>query len=92
MKQIYFRKIKGHINPSPDKFCLSCEDGIVKEDDKTIIIKCEGFLEYKRFLIFLRQYIFMQLESNDKKLEIYMPKSYILCIKHVEGSLLSGHF
>lgn len=92
MKQIYFKKIKGHINPSPSKFCLNCEDRIVKEDDKTVIIKCEGFLEYKRFLIFLKQYIFMQIDSDDKELEIYMPKSYILCIKHVEGSLLSGHF
>ena len=92
MKQIYFRKIKGRINPSPGKFYLSCEDKVVKEDDKTVIIKCERFLEYKRFLIFLKQYIFMQLDSDDKKLEIYMPKSYILCIKHVEGSLFSGHF
>ena len=92
MKQIYFKKIKGHINPSPDKFYLSCEDKIVEENDKTVTIKCDRFLEYKRFLIFLKQYIFMQVDSDDKKLEIYMPKSYILCIKHVEGSLFSGHF
>jgi len=90
MKQIYFRKIKGRINPSPSKFYLSCKDKDVKEDDKTVIIKCERFLEYKKFLIFLRQYIFMQLDSNDKKLEIYMPKSYILCVKHVEDSFILG--
>lgn len=92
MKQIYFKKIKGHINPSPSKFYLSCEDRVVEEDDKTVIIKCDRFLEYKRFLIFLKQYVFMQIDSDDKKLEIYMLKSYILCIKHVKGSLLSGHF
>ena len=92
MKQIYFRKIKGRINPSPDKFYLSCEDRVVKEDEKVVTVKCNTSLEYKKFLLFLRQYVFMQLDASDKKLEIYMPKSYILCIKHVEGSLLSEHF
>lgn len=92
MKEIYFKKIKGHVNPSPTKFKLLVEENNVSEDDKTVIIKCVGFLEYKRFLIFLKQYIFMQLDSNDRKMEIYMPKSYILCVKTVEGSLLSGHF
>ena len=81
MKQIYFRKIKGRINPSPGSFSLSCEDDIIKEGDRTVTIKCSGFLEYKKLLIFLKQYIFMQLDSNDKKLEIYMPKDYVLSIK-----------
>ena len=81
MKQIYFRKIKGRINPSPGKFFLSCKDDVIKEDDKAVTIKCSGFLEYKKLLIFLKQYIFMQIDSNDKKLEIYMPKDYILGIK-----------
>lgn len=92
MKEIYFKKIKGHINPSPTKFKLLVEENNVSEDSKAVIIKCTGFLEYKRFLIFLKQYIFMQLDSDDKKMEIYMPKSYILCMKTVKGSLISGHF
>ena len=93
MKQIYFRKIKGHINPSPDKFILSIEkDDALKETDKAYVIKCLGFLEYKRLLIFLKQYVFMHIDSNDKTFEIFMPKSYILQVKNVKGSLITGHF
>ena len=92
MKEIYFKKIKGRVNPSPTKFKLLVEENNVSEDNKAVIIKCTGFLEYKRFLIFLKQYIFMQLDSDDRKMEIYMPKSYILCVKTVKGSLTSGHF
>ena len=34
----------------------------------------------------------MQLDYDDKKMEIYMPKGYILCMKTVKDSLISGHF
>ena len=92
MKEIYFKKIKGRVNPSPTKFKLLVEENNIREDKKVVTIICTGFLEYKRILIFLKQYIFMQLDSDDRKLEIYMPKGYILCMKTVEGSLISGHF
>lgn len=92
MKEIYFKKIKGHVNPSPTKFKLLVEENNIREDRKAVTIVCPGFLEYKRMLIFLKQYIFMQLDSDDRKMEIYMPKSYILCMKTVKGSLVSGHF
>ena len=92
MKEIYFKKIKGHVNPSPTKFKLLVEENNIREDKDAVTIVLTGFLEYKRMLIFLKQHIFMQLDSNDKKMEIYMPKSYILCVKTIEGSLISGHF
>ena len=92
MKEIYFKKIKGHVNPSPTKFKLCVEENNIQEDKNAVIIKCAGFLEYKRILIFLRQYIFMQLDFDDNKMELYMPEGYILCIKTVKDSLISGHF
>jgi hypothetical protein len=92
MKEIYFKKIKGRVNPSPTKFKLLVEENNIREDKKVVTIICTGFLEYKRILIFLKQYIFMQLDFDDTKMEIYMPKSYILSIKTVEGSLIFGHF
>lgn len=92
MKEIYFKKIKGRVNPSPTKFKLLVEENNVREDKNAVTIVCAGFLEYKRMLIFLKQYVFMQLDSDDKKMEIYMPKGYILCIKTVRGSLISGYF
>ena len=92
MKEIYFKKIKGRINPSPTKFKLLVEENNIREDKNAVTIVCTGFLEYKRMLIFLKQYIFMQLDSDDRKMEIYMPKSYILNMKTVEGSLIFGHF
>lgn len=92
MKEIYFKKIKGRVNPSPTKFKLLVEENNIREDKNSVTIICTGFLEYKRMLIFLKQYIFMQLDSDDKKLEIYMPKGYILGMKTVRGSLISGHF
>jgi len=92
MKEIYFKKIKGHVNPSPTKFKLLVEGDNIREDKNAVTIVCTSLLEYKRVLIFLKQYIFMQLDSNDKKMEIYMPKGYILRVKTVEGSLISGHF
>ena len=92
MKEIYFKKIKGHVNPSPTKFKLLVEENNIREDQNVVTIVCSGFLEYKRMLIFLKQYIFMQLDSDDRKMEIYMPKGYILCMKTVKGSLISGHF
>jgi hypothetical protein len=92
MKEIYFKKIKGRVNPSPTKFKLLVEENNIREDKKVVTIICTGFLEYKRILIFLKQYIFMQLDFDDTKMEIYMPKSYILSMKTVEGSLIYGHF
>lgn len=92
MKEIYFKKIKGRVNPSPTKFKLLVEENNVREDKNAVTIICAGFLEYKRMLIFLKQYVFMQLDSDDKKMEIYMPKGYILCIKTVRSSLISGYF
>ena len=92
MKEIYFKKIKGRVNPSPTKFKLLIEEDNIREDKNAVTIVCKGFLEYKRMLIFLKQYIFMQLDYDDKKMEIYMPKGYILCMKTVKDSLISGHF
>ena len=92
MKEIYFKKIKGHVNPSPTKFKLLIEEDNIREDKNAVTIVYTSFLEYKRMLIFLKQYIFMQLDYDDKKMEIYMPKGYILCMKTVKGSLISGYF
>ena len=92
MKEIYFKKIKGRVNPSPTKFKLLIEEDNIREDKNAVTIVCKGFLEYRRMLIFLKQYIFMQLDYDDKKMEIYMPKGYILCMKTVKDSLISGHF
>ena len=92
MKEIYFKKIKGRINPSPTKFKLFIKDDNIREDKNAITIVCNGFLEYKRMLIFLKQYVFMQLDYDDKKMEIYMPKGYILCIKTIKGSFIPEHF
>jgi hypothetical protein len=92
MKEICFKKIKGHVNPSPTKFKLLVEENNIREDKDAVTIVCTGFLEYKRILIFLKQYIFMQLDSDDKKMEIYMPKSYIFHVKPAKKSLFSGHF
>ena len=92
MKEIYFKKIKGRVNPSPKEFTLLIEEKNIQEDKNSFTVICNGFLEYKRTLIFLKRYIFMQLDSDDRKMEIYMPKSYILCIKTVRDSLISGHF
>jgi len=92
MKEIYFKKIKGHVNPSPTNFKLLVEGDNIREDKNAVTIVCTSLLEYRRVLIFLKQYIFMQLDSDDKKMEIYMPKGYILRVKTVKGSLISGHF
>lgn len=89
MKEIYFKKIKGRVNPSPAKFTLLIEENNIRENKNAFIIVCTSFLEYKRMLIFLKRYVFMQLDSNDKKMEIYMPKSYILSIKTVKNSPFS---
>lgn len=89
MKEIYFKKIKGRVNPSPNEFTLLIEENNIREDKNSFTVVCNGFLEYKRMLIFLKRYIFMQLDSNDKKMEIYMPKSYILRMKTVKDSPFS---
>lgn len=90
MKEIYFKKIKGRVNPSPKEFTLLIEEKNIREDKNSFTVICNGFLEYKRTLIFLKRYIFMQLDSNDSKMEIYMPKSYILCMKTVRNPLVSN--
>ena len=90
MKKIYFKKIKGRVNPSPNEFTLLIEEDNIREDKNAFTIAYTNFLEYKRMLIFLKRYIFMQLDSDDRKMEIYMPKSYILCIKTVRNPLVSN--
>ena len=89
MKEIYFKKIKGRVNSSPNKFTLLIEENNIREDKNSFTVVYTNFLEYKRMLIFLKQYVFMQLDFNDKKMEIYMPKSYILRIKTVKKFLFS---
>lgn len=90
MKEIYFKKIKGRVNPSPKEFTLLIEEKNIREDKNSFTVVCNGFLEYKRTLIFPKRYIFMQLDSDDRKMEIYMPKSYILCMKTVRNPLISN--
>ena len=87
MKEFYFKKIKGKINPSPNKFTLLIKENNIREDQHSFTIVCPDILDYKRTLVFLRQYIFLHLDFDNKKREIYMPKSYILCMKTVKGSL-----
>lgn len=86
MKEIFFKKIKGRVNLSPAKFTLLIEEKNIREDKNAFTIVCTTFLEYKRMLIFLKRYVFMQLDSDDKKLEIYMPKGYILRIETFKES------
>ena len=86
MKEIYFKKIKGRVNHSPNEFTLLIKENNIREDKNSFTVVCTNFLEYKRMLIFLKRYVFMQLDSNDKKLEIYMPKGYILRIETFKES------
>jgi hypothetical protein len=92
MKEIYFKRLKGRINPSPRKFALLLEDECVTESNRVVTVHCTKLFEYRKLRNFVKQYIFLQIDCDDKKMEIYMPKSYILCIKTVEGSLNSEHF
>ena len=84
MKQIYFKKIKGRINKKPLSFSLLVKSESLINDEKVFILKCLKLSEYKKFLLFLKTYIFNTISSDDKKKEIYMPKDYILKVNDVE--------
>jgi hypothetical protein len=84
MKQIYFKKIKGRINKKPLSFALLVKNEVLERDEKGYILKHLKPIEYKRFLTFLKTYIFNAISSDDKKKEIYMPKDYILKVNDVE--------
>ena len=84
MKQIYFKKIKGRINKKPLSFSLLVKNEFLINDGKVFILRCLKPSEYKKFLLFLKTYIFNAISSDDKKKEIYMPKDYILKVNDVE--------
>ena len=77
MKQIYFKKIKGRLNKKPLSFSLLVKNEALINDGKVFILKCLKPSEYKKFLLFLKTYIFNAVSSDDKKKEIYMPKDYV---------------
>lgn len=43
MKEIYFKKIKGRVNPSPDEFTLLIEENNIREDKNSFTVVCTGF-------------------------------------------------
>lgn len=83
MKEVCFKKIKGKLNLNPQDYSIVFEDNVIEMDHKTVTIKCSKFLDFKNFVLFLKRYIFMQLDYDENKLEIYIPKTHIFSVKTV---------
>lgn len=81
---IRFKKIKGKINTDFTKHEIHFgKDVIIQRLDRQRIVKLkfDTALKYKKTYEYLRRYIFMHLESNPEKNEIYMPMDYIFSVK-----------
>ena len=83
MKNFYFKRLKGKVNPNPHKITLGIKEERLTEEDRSYVIHCINRIEFNKTLNFLKTHIFLNISTDDKELLIYMPKSYILMVESV---------
>ena len=82
---VRFRRIKGKINTDPNKCVIQFNEKILiqrLDKRKVVMLKFPDKLSYKRTYDFLKRFVFMHLDADMDKYEIYMPMDYILCVTH----------
>lgn len=80
MKKIKFSKVKG--KPSKEHLILYLEDKYVEVEERSIIISYPDRMQFKKFSMFLRQYVFNTLSLDVENMKIFIPKDYIAYCKN----------
>jgi len=81
MKRIYFKKLKGKINPNPYNMSMDIYDNcLIQNKDGSYEIKCDNIFDFKEVSGFFRRYILMTTECDEVNLTVHVPAGYILSV------------
>ena len=74
--------------PSKEPVVLYLHDEYIEIEERSIVISCPNRIEFNKFSMFLRQYIFNSLSMDIENMKIFVPKSYIAYCKKFSHEVL----